>query len=395
MRLVQSNTVRRLLTVALVGAYGLIAVVAVAAFAGYRPVVLSTGSMAPAAPAGALVIAAPVEPDELAVGDLLVMNRPGGVLVTHRVVELAAGGVADGATAGGGADGAVSVVTKGDANSAVDPEPYVVAGTHLAGRWVIPGAGGLLTAMANPLGPVVLLLAVALAITLVMLTRRSPVAAETAPQSTDPGDESSQIGSMVDGAGRLAGRGLRFTTVVALLLGSLSVMRVSSLALFTDSESITGNQFNIGSVDLTVSQSSALVTYTAPPMNPGDQHTAPLTVGNAGSLDLRYAMVSTTTEDVAAAELVLTIKSGVTTCDDANWAATGTVVYTGVLGTTGGTAAIGSTAQGAQAGDRALAASTNEVLCFNVTLPVAAPNSVQGLSTTATFAFEAEQTVNN
>lgn len=173
------------------------------------------------------------------------------------------------------------------------------------------------------------------------------------------------------------------------------MMRISSLALFTDSETIGNNQFTIGTVDLTVSQGSALVTYTSPAMNPGDQFTAPLTVANAGSLDLRYAMVSTTTENVAAAELVLTIKTGVTTCDDTDWTTDGTQIYSGVLGTTGGTAVLGSTAQGAQAGDRALAVSANEVLCFNVTLPTAAPNTVQGLTTTATFAFEAEQTVNN
>ncbi len=387
MRLASSNIARRLLTGVLVATYCLIGLVAAAAVAGYRPVVLTSGSMAPTAGAGSLVIAAPADPDELSVGDILVMERDGGILVTHRVIELSDDG------------SAVTVLTKGDGNSAADPDPYLVNDTHLTGRWVVPRAGSVLTALATPLGPVVLILAVALAITLTIMTRRPGSAVEASPEQLEVGSPAVVSPAAVSPAGpsfgRSLGRGFRVTTVIALLLGSLSLMRVTSLALFTDSESIGNNQFTIGSIDLTVSQASALVTYTSPPMNPGDQFTAPLTVSNAGSLDLRYAMVSTTTEDVAAAALVMTIKTGVTTCDDANWAATGSVIYTGVLGSTGGTAAIGSTAQGAQAGDRGLVVTANEVLCFNVSLPTAASNAVQGLTTTATFAFEAEQTVNN
>ena len=128
-------------------------------------------------------------------------------------------------------------------------------------------------------------------------------------------------------------------------------------------------------------------------MTPGDQVTQPLDVANLGTLPLRYAMTSTTTEDILASELVLTIKSGVTTCDDANWTTDGTLLYSGILGSTGTTAVLGSNAQGAQAGDRTLAVATNEVLCFNVTLPMSAV--AQGATTTATFTFDAEQTANN
>jgi len=56
---------------------------------------------------------------------------------------------------------------------------------------------------------------------------------------------------------------------------------------------------------------------------------------------------------------------------------------------------IGDPAQGAQAGDRTLAASGNEVLCFNVSLPSSTGDAYQGLTTTATFNFQAEQTKNN
>ena len=96
-----------------------------------------------------------------------------------------------------------------------------------------------------------------------------------------------------------------------------------------------------------------------------------------------------------ASTLVFTVKSGVTTCDDANWSADGTVLYTGVFGSTGGTAVFGDAAQGAQAGDRVLAAGASETLCLNVTLPLAADNSSAGLNSTAIFTLDAEQTANN
>ena len=42
-----------------------------------------------------------------------------------------------------------------------------------------------------------------------------------------------------------------------------------------------------------------------------------------------------------------------------------------------------------------LASAANEVLCFNVSLPLSASSTLQGLTSTATLAFAAEQTVNN
>ncbi len=65
------------------------------------------------------------------------------------------------------------------------------------------------------------------------------------------------------------------------------------------------------------------------------------------------------------------------------------------LGSTTGIDVIGSPAQGFQAGDRTLAASASDVLCFLVSLPLSTGNSFQGLTTTPTFDFAAEQTKNN
>lgn len=192
---------------------------------------------------------------------------------------------------------------------------------------------------------------------------------------------------------RRRNNGTKLLASLAVLAMAGAVFSIASLALFTDQENVSGNAFTTGTIDLAAAPASAVVTM--PAMAPGDQVTAPLTVDNSGTLEFRYSMVSATTENVLAAELDLTIKSGVTTCDNANWGADGTVLYTGILGSTATTAILGSNAQGAQAGDRVLAAGANEVLCFNVTLPLSATDASQGLSTTATFTFDAEQTANN
>lgn len=173
-----------------------------------------------------------------------------------------------------------------------------------------------------------------------------------------------------------------------------AALTFSALALFTDTASVTSNLFTTGSVDLTTSPTTGLVTFSG--MMPGDQVTAPITVSNAGTAQLRYAVTSTTTENTLAAQLDLTIKSGVATCTNAGFAGSGTTVYaTGDLGSTTGVNVIGSPTQGAQAGDRTLNASANEILCFNVTLPLTTGNTFQNLSSTATFAFAAEQTASN
>ena len=58
-------------------------------------------------------------------------------------------------------------------------------------------------------------------------------------------------------------------------------------------------------------------------------------------------------------------------------------------------AAVGSSAQGANAGDRNLAAGASEVLCFRVSLALSTGNAFQGATSAATFTFDAEQTANN
>jgi spore coat-associated protein N len=179
-----------------------------------------------------------------------------------------------------------------------------------------------------------------------------------------------------------------------LLVAALGVATTTTLALFTDSDNVAANTFSTGTVVLSTSPTSAVVTFST--MAPGDQVTAALTVTNGGTLAFRYAVTSTTTEDTLAAQLDLTIKVGVTTCTDGGFGSDGSVIYTtGDLGSTGGINVIGDPTTGGDAGDRTLAASGSEILCINVTLPSGTGNSFQGTTTTATLAFASEQTVNN
>lgn len=178
----------------------------------------------------------------------------------------------------------------------------------------------------------------------------------------------------------------------AVVLVGVAMIAITSLALFTDSASVPANTFSTGTIDINTSPTTALLTMAT--MTPGDQVTAPLTVSNNGTLQLRYAVTSTTTEDTLAAQLVLTVKSGVTTCTNAAWAGSGSTLYSGILGSTATAAILGSVATGSQAGDRVLNASANEILCLNVTLPTNATLGSGG-ATTATLTFQAEQTANN
>ncbi len=98
--------------------------------------------------------------------------------------------------------------------------------------------------------------------------------------------------------------------------------------------------------------------------------------------------MSTTATTALGTALQLTVKTQGTSCA----AFDGTTIVNGVA--LNG-AAIGNPAQGAQAGDRTLAAASNEVLCFRVILPIASGNTLQGLTSAVTFTFDAEQTANN
>ena len=156
-----------------------------------------------------------------------------------------------------------------------------------------------------------------------------------------------------------------------------------SLAIFTDTDTSSGS-FASGTIDIT---SSPAVSFAVTGMVPGDSDTQALTIANAGTAQLRYSMTSVATNTLGDT-LTLTVKT----------VGSGCVAFDGttVLAATAlDGALIGSSVQGAQAGDRTLDAATNEVLCFRVSLPLATGNALQASTSAVTFTFDAEQTANN
>ena len=110
--------------------------------AGYRVLTVLSGSMAPAAPAGSLVVVRPVALSEVRAGDVISYHRPvgGRAVVTHRVVEIEDAGTDH-----------PTVVTKGDANRAVDPwRARLVGTTAWKVRTVVPHAGHVVRALRTP-----------------------------------------------------------------------------------------------------------------------------------------------------------------------------------------------------------------------------------------------------
>ena len=190
---------------------------------------------------------------------------------------------------------------------------------------------------------------------------------------------------------------LKKIAATVLVVGGLAgIGTFGAFSIFTSTATNPSNTFSTGSVAISTSPASAFITFND--MMPGDVTTQPLVVSNDGSLQLRYAISSAATNTDSKGlkdQLVLTTNTiDVTTpgtpCDDFD----GTQLYTGDLdGTTG--ALVGSNAQGADTGDRTLDSSTTETLCFRVELPSSTGNAYNGASTTATFTFDAEQTVNN
>jgi predicted ribosomally synthesized peptide with SipW-like signal peptide len=170
-----------------------------------------------------------------------------------------------------------------------------------------------------------------------------------------------------------------------LLLGSLVSLGagVSSLAIWTDTDTTTGS-FTAGTVDLAVSPATIL---TVTGIAPGQSGSAALTVTNSGTLAVRYAMTSSSTNTDSKnlrGQLLLTISTG---------ACPGSTALFGPAAING--ALFGDPTQGANTGDRTLAAAASEVLCFAWSLPSSTGDAFQGSTTTTTFTFAAEQTVAN
>lgn len=116
------------------GAAAVVAVVVVGLLlAGWRPVVLLSDSMAPAAPRGALLVTRPVAPAAVEVGDIVTVPVESVGRVTHRVVALEQ------------LEGTRWARLQGDANDTPDPGRVPLPASTLRTVVVVPVLGRLLT----------------------------------------------------------------------------------------------------------------------------------------------------------------------------------------------------------------------------------------------------------
>lgn len=108
------------------------AVIVVPAVTGARPFTILTGSMEPLYPPGTLVVVRQVDPDEIAIGDIITYQLKSGeaMVVTHRVVAVQLS-----------ADGETTFITQGDANNTPDEAP--VRAVQVVGRlwYAVPYIG--------------------------------------------------------------------------------------------------------------------------------------------------------------------------------------------------------------------------------------------------------------
>lgn len=156
-----------------------------------------------------------------------------------------------------------------------------------------------------------------------------------------------------------------------------------SLAVFTNSAAADG-AWSTGTIVLGVSPTT---TFAATGIMPGDSGSQTVTVANAGTGDLRYAMTSAATNADGkglAAQLDLTIEAG-------SCAGPGATLYSGSLDG----ASFGDNTTGSDPGDRDVLAGGTDPLCFSWTFPLTSGDGYQDAATDATFTFDAEQVANN
>lgn len=127
-----------ILNIAAVGGTICILAVVCAVLFNITLVMFKTGSMSPAIPSGSVAIVREVPASEISIGDVVTVDRPGKLPITHRVETIAE------------AKGSARIITmKGDANALADPAPYVVERVRLV-IWSVPGFAHPLAAAARP-----------------------------------------------------------------------------------------------------------------------------------------------------------------------------------------------------------------------------------------------------
>ena len=107
---------------------------------GFEVFAIRGGSMAPAIPLGAAIVAAHTATDDIVVGDVVTIRAQNGVIYTHRVVEIDA------------SETEHWLRTKGDANTTADGAPVPASSVVGVVDVAIPLLGFLIGLLSTPVG---------------------------------------------------------------------------------------------------------------------------------------------------------------------------------------------------------------------------------------------------
>lgn len=140
---------------------GLLLAIGVSLAAGYRTFSVMSGSMEPNIHTGDVVVDKPIAPLDARVGDVVTFKDPsrGGELVTHRLRSVRRNGAT------------VAMITKGDANTAVERWSVPVNGSVGRVAYRLPSAGRAIVAIRGPFGRLLLIALPALLLGIYELTR--------------------------------------------------------------------------------------------------------------------------------------------------------------------------------------------------------------------------------
>jgi signal peptidase len=127
-----------LLNLAAAGGVICVLLVAAALIFDITLVMFKTGSMGPTIPAGAVAVVIEEPAADISIGDVVTVDRPGSLPITHRVTSITDAG------------GPARVITmKGDANVSEDPAPYTVTSVRRV-LFSVPGLAPVIVRMSEP-----------------------------------------------------------------------------------------------------------------------------------------------------------------------------------------------------------------------------------------------------
>jgi signal peptidase len=119
---------------------GVVCIVVVIAAVGFHItlIMFKTGSMEPTIPTGSLAVVHEIPASQIRIGDVVTVDRPGQLPVTHRVTSVQGGGEMR------------TITLRGDANPVDDAAPYVVDRVRIVWTW-IPGWANVVVWFSHPL----------------------------------------------------------------------------------------------------------------------------------------------------------------------------------------------------------------------------------------------------